>query len=96
VNFVIIPAGFDPEGLGRVRLGLAKSAAQFIRIVRDHHDLAVGDAHELLAYGDCGFAARFIVDSPGELTIEVLHCTGTRHRTILSCLPGESHQPFPG
>src|SRR5438477_176079 len=79
VNFTIVPTRFDTKALARVRLNLPKAAHHLIDVVRDHHDLAVGDANELVGIRRLRIPTRFFVDFTGKLTIAILDSAGARH-----------------
>jgi hypothetical protein len=50
---------------------LAKLACHFIQIIRDRHNLSVGDTDKLVGIGRVWIASRLLVDLMGESTIEV-------------------------
>jgi hypothetical protein len=72
----MVPACFDPETFSGIWFGLPKLPGHFIQIVRDHHDLAVGDADKFIGIRRLWIFPRFFVDSAGKFTIEVLHRAG--------------------
>jgi len=72
VNLVGILARFQTEGLAWVRLDLSKPTHHLSEVVCDHHNLAVGDANELLGIGRLWIAPRLFIDSSGKLPIEML------------------------
>jgi hypothetical protein len=52
---------------------LPEAARHFIRLVRNHHDLAIGDAYEFVGIRRLRIPPRFFVDLAGKFTIEVLY-----------------------
>src|SRR5262249_11983430 len=79
VDFVVIPARFDPKALPRITLGLPKLTRHFIEIVGDRHDLAVADADEFVRIRRARIPLRFLINLARQVAIEVFHSVADGH-----------------
>ena len=72
-NFAIIATRLDTERFARVRLREPKPLGQIVQVVRDDHDLPIGDADKFVGVRRSRIAARFGVNPSGQLAIQVGH-----------------------
>src|SRR5262249_8156310 len=81
----VVPASFNADRLGWIGLNLPKAPCEIIQLIRDDNDLAVGDADEFVGVRRLRIIPRLLIDSTGQLPVEVLYRVGAGHA---KCLQG--------
>jgi hypothetical protein len=79
----VVPTRLDTAAFAWIRLDLPEASGHRIQVIRDHHDLAIGDADEFVSIGRLRIAPGFRVDLVGKFPIDYLHRFGGRHGFFL-------------